>query len=146
MAGWRCPPGGQGRWGSHSRSALTFAIIIRSTPSVSMDNAYLSMSNKHSKILLSDVTLRHNSRIDKGSLRYQAAFADVWQIHSADRQGRHPTRGYHPLRDCDSHSSASFLCNYLYTAERKSLRIDIDCGDSSMCVTLLAISPSRVDA
>jgi hypothetical protein len=50
-----------------------------------MDSACLHMSKRRSKLLLSDATLRHNWRIDKRSLTYEAAFAQAWQIHIADK-------------------------------------------------------------
>jgi hypothetical protein len=65
-AGGGGPPAPQpGRRGFHTRCAFTFAITIHATPSASMDNAYLRMSNKHNKLVLSDATLRHNWHIDK---------------------------------------------------------------------------------
>jgi hypothetical protein len=78
-------PGKPRAGASVGRSVLTFAIIIRSILSASMDNAYPRTSNKHSKLLLSASGLRHNWHIDNRSLRDQGAFAPAWQIHIVDR-------------------------------------------------------------
>jgi hypothetical protein len=69
----------------YSHTTLTFAIIIRVIPSVSMGSACRNTSNGHSNLLPLDVILRHNWHIDKRSLKYRAAFAHAWQIHIVDR-------------------------------------------------------------
>jgi hypothetical protein len=50
-----------------------------------MDSVYLNMNNRHSKFPPWDEVSRHNWRIDKKRLKYQAAFVRFLQTRIADK-------------------------------------------------------------